>query len=119
MNDPIEHTDLEAGCKYLLLGYNKNDTDYVVSYFGTFKKYIDNSKHIDYPTVSYPLVYSMFVDVFDNKIKKSYKQMCVCSHYSPLKMLIYKYKLPSLKELCWNMISDEDKNELKQNYNIL
>lgn len=118
MNDPIEHTDLEVDCKYLLLGYNKNDTHSVGSYVGTFKKYIDHSKYIDYQMISSPLIYSMFVDVFDNKRKKSYKQMCVCSHYSPHKMVIYKYKLLSLKELCWNMISDEDKDDLKQNYII-
>ena len=119
MNDPIEHTDLEVGCKYLLLGYNKNDTDYVVSYFGTFKKYIDNSKYIDYPTVSYPLVYSMFVDVFDNKIKNLINKCVYVVIIVLLKCLYTNISFLSLKELCWNMISDEDKDELKQNYNIL
>ena len=118
MNDPIEHTDLEIGCKYLLLRYDDNDIENPVSYVGTFKKYIDHSTLTDYPIISSSVIYSIFVDVFDYKRKKSYKQMCVSSHYSPFIIDIYKHNIPSLKELCWNMISDEDKDCLKDNYII-
>ena len=70
MNDPIEHTELEIGCKYLLLRYDDNDIKNPVSYVGTFKKYIDHSTHTDYPIISSSVIYSMFVDVFDYKRKE-------------------------------------------------
>ena len=112
MNDSIEHTDLEIGCKYLLLKYDESTMQDPVSYVGTFKKYIHHSTLNEYPITSPSVVYSMFVNVFDYKRQKYYKNMCISSHYSPFIILIYKHNIPSLQSICFNSLDDNDKSQL-------